>query len=305
MRIVNSLYFFVAKLKPFAYSADRFLNYFVFEECIPMFRFLSSWMNQADRNRKCKSQQVLLGVQELEERRVMSYANPLIPTGVPTSLTAVFTPQAGLDANTTLVKGLYESILNRPVDPTGLVSWVHELNSGATAANVAYDLVNSTEARIKEVDTFFKDIFNRAPTAAELQKWVTSLQGGLNELVMLETLLDSTEFSAPLNNTQFVTALYEILLNRAPDQAGLAVLVAQLNASTETRAQLVEDMMSFPEFLNTLVTTEYETYLQQVPSSSAVATFVSQMQSGSLTNAQFVASLLGSQLYDDYAITNE
>jgi hypothetical protein len=117
----------------------------------------------------------------------------------------------GSPDNQTFVEELYETALDRPAESEGLQSWLNLLNSGASRADVALGVVLSAEH-------------------------VTDLQPSLNEGVF-----------APDPDASNVARLYYGLLDRAPEDAGLAASTNALKqgSSLETVAQ---DFLSSIEY---------------------------------------------------------
>jgi len=89
--------------------------------------------------------------------------------------------------------------------------------------------------------------FNRIPDYAGLQFWVDYYKTGHPLEEISNAFANSPEFIntyGPLNNSQFVTLVYQNVLGRAPDQAGFDFYVNQLNTNQLTRGQV---MLSFSE----------------------------------------------------------
>jgi hypothetical protein len=80
--------------------------------------------------------------------------------------------------------------------------------------------------------------FNRAPDAIGLNFWGTAFSNGttLGEMATLFIDQDETRetYPADTSNTDFVTAVYDNVLGRIPDQAGFDFWVDMLNRSEET-----------------------------------------------------------------------
>src|ERR1700730_1628111 len=90
--------------------------------------------------------------------------------------------------------------------------------------------------------------FNRAPDAAGLNFWVNALTNGASLVNVANAFANSAEAQAAYpflvtpnvtDPTSFVTQVYQNVLNRAPDAAGLAFWVGQLNAHTVTPGSFI------------------------------------------------------------------
>lgn len=82
--------------------------------------------------------------------------------------TAEYRTANGVGSNAELVEQLFNDLLNRPADPTGLDALTDLLDNGATAAFVALAMLNSTEYRNNLVTGFFEDFLGRPPGTPEL-----------------------------------------------------------------------------------------------------------------------------------------
>jgi hypothetical protein len=117
---------------------------------------------------------------------------------------------------TPFVDALYQDVLGRAADPTGVSNWLVVLASrpgttpgplsavdeayvlSAQRAVVAGSFVSSIERETTLVDSFYNDYLQRPPDAAGEQNWVTELTGAIvTDQTVAETFLSSQEF---LNN---------------------------------------------------------------------------------------------------------
>jgi hypothetical protein len=83
---------------------------------------------------------------------------------------------------------------------------------------------------------------DRAPDAGGLGYFMRALDNGGSLRDVANAFFSSAEFQAkygPLDNSAFVTQLYENALHRAPDAAGLAYFVASLDRGAGTRADVL------------------------------------------------------------------
>ena len=94
-------------------------------------------------------------------------------------------------------------------------------------------------------------IMLRDPDYGGWTGWFSYLRAGHSQTEILNQFLGSQEFQlryGSLDNTAFVTLVYNNVLNRAPDPAGLAQWVAWLNAGTYSRADVMNGFITSPEF---------------------------------------------------------
>jgi hypothetical protein len=162
--------------------------------------------------------------------------------------------------NTAFVTLLYNNVLHRAPDASGLSNWVGYLNSGQdTRAQVVLGFSESQEdiaasapavqqglwvgnADAAEAARLYDAVLGRLPDLSGLTNWTNSLQSGMSLQTAAADFVASQEFQSVygnLDNTQFVTLLYNNVLHRAPDASGLSNWVGYLNSGQDTRAQVV------------------------------------------------------------------
>ena len=100
-----------------------------------------------------------------------------------------------LSANAAWVTTLYERLLNREPDQQGLQFWTGNLDSGAmTREQVVLGFEQSPEAYTNDVNGFFQQYLNRAPTATELANYVGQLEHGATQRDIQMQLIDLPEY---------------------------------------------------------------------------------------------------------------
>jgi len=98
----------------------------------------------------------------------------------------------------------------------------------------------------------------------------------------------------PAANSTFVTHLYQDLLGRNADAAGLALWVNALNSGALSRAQVADGFQSSTEFRTDLITSYYTNILGRAPDAGGFNTFLGQLQAG-VSRDSIRASFFGSQ----------
>jgi hypothetical protein len=98
--------------------------------------------------------------------------------------------------NAAFVRGLYQTVLNRPVDPAGAQAWAQALAQGATRNAVAAAILGSIEADADEVQAYYARFLRRPADSAGLNAWVYALQHGLRQEDFIADLLSSDEYYA-------------------------------------------------------------------------------------------------------------
>ncbi|MCB1332914.1 MAG: DUF4214 domain-containing protein [Roseivivax sp.] len=178
----------------------------------------------------------------------------------------------GGQSSSAFVTLLYNNVLNRAPDAGGLAGWVSLIDSGQRSrAEVVVGFSESAEfiqstavgalqysqtglqgAWVDDVFRLYNATLGRDPDASGMRGWSDQLAAGRPFLQVVNGFVASTEFTATygsLDDNGFVTLLYNNVLGRAPDSAGLAGWVNQL-ASGTSREQVVQGFAQSQEFIN-------------------------------------------------------
>ncbi|HOO49566.1 MAG TPA: DUF4214 domain-containing protein, partial [Saccharofermentans sp.] len=159
-------------------------------------------------------------------------------------------------SNEDYVECLYQMFLDRPSDPAGKADWVSQLNNGASREVIFAGFVNSVEyfnlcrtyglnagyymvgvdmnrqgAVNGFVDRLYGYCLGRSGDQGGQQNWVTQLiNGSATGAQVAYGFFFSPEFmNNNYSNEVFVTILYNVCLNRAPDPDGLNNWVTALD----------------------------------------------------------------------------
>lgn len=176
----------------------------------------------------------------------------------------------GNTSDTAFVTLLYNNVLGRAPDAAGLAGWVDRLQSGADRTTVVLGFSESTEfiratdaaaldysrsayqmAWSDEVYRLYQATLGREPDIGGLRGWAAVLAEGAGLRAIVPGFLNSTEFRNLYGNTSdavFVTLLYQNVLGRAPDAAGLAGWLARMQAGLD-RAGVVLGFAESVEFV--------------------------------------------------------
>ena len=147
----------------------------------------------------------------------------------------------------------------------------------------------------------YQATLNREPDLAGLKHWETALNGGQSLAQITSGFLGSPEFQGTygaLNNTQFVTLLYNNVLHRAPDANGFSYWLNLLNTGA-TRSTVVDGFSESLEFINstaldtqaydtTIMTDKYlgqvyrlyQTALNRAPDAAGLQSWIDALHSG-------------------------
>ncbi len=213
---------------------------------------------------------------------------------------------AGGGTNTQFVKRMYLDFLGRPADAAGLAYWTGQIDSGAqTRAQVAIFFFNSVEFKDTGlyITNAYTAVLNRDPDYPGWLFWFTQVRNGQAKIGIVNSFIASPEFVqtyGSLNNTQFVQLVYQNVLGRPADAAGLAYWVGRL-AAGETRAQMMNDFMTSAEYAARVRTRQlsnlcYLGFLARTPE-AAGRMFWTGALDGGLSEADLVNNFISSVEY--------
>src|SRR5437867_10192669 len=184
------------------------------------------------------------------------------------------------------VTRFYSNVLERSPDSAGKAAWVNLINSNCNAQgfdSIARGFFDSGEFRTVTplslnglVTKLYLTFLGRNPDPGGLAAWAALVrQARLN--IALQGFIPSQEFQGLLPNrtnqtavTTVVTRLYQQVLGRAPEQAGLQAWVDFIvtTGNLETAAQgflASQEFESHPQTFRDYVTTLYRTFLNRDP----------------------------------------
>jgi hypothetical protein len=169
------------------------------------------------------------------------------------------TALAGLTVAERFVQVLYLNALGRAGSKAEIDGWAAAFGGSSSSnapmqATIARGIEGSTEGRDHEVKSWYVQYLGRAATGGEEMGWVNMLMAGQTEESVLSQILGSTEFFnhaqtlgfSGTANSQYVQALYELLLHRAGGAAEVASWVSALPATGHRGAAL--DFLDSGEF---------------------------------------------------------
>ncbi len=179
-----------------------------------------------------------------------------------------FTAKFGALNNAQFVSQLYQNSAGRAPTSGELSFWNGQLGVGMTRGDVmlAFSEYVETKDRVSTIYSnglwdqdgmtasiarLYQATLDRRPDSNGLGNWRAEMAAGKSLLDIVPGFLNSREFTSiygTTTNTQFVTLLYNNVLDRAPDTAGLNDWVGQLNSGALSRAQVVLGFSESLEF---------------------------------------------------------
>jgi hypothetical protein len=181
-------------------------------------------------------------------------------------------------ADSDYVQLVFQGFLRRPVDSGALSTFGSALTAGTvTHGSLVNTLLSSTEFStvVGPVSRLYMAAFRRVPDVGGLDNWVAYVRGGNPLQSAADAFVASPEFQltyGSLNDTQYVTLLYENVLGRDPDPTGLATWTGDLGSGW-TRGQVLIGFSESQEGIRLFAPTvrtflHYFTFLNATPTSA-------------------------------------
>ncbi len=206
----------------------------------------------------------------------------------------------------------YRDFLAREGDAGGVTHWAGQVSTGLQSrGSVIEGFFNSPEFQgtISPVARLYFAYFLRLPDYDGITFWINFYRSGNPLESVSNYFAQSPEFQSrygALDNTQFVTLVYNNVLGRAPDSAGLAFWKGRLDQGM-TRGRV---MMEFSEsaeykqaiFSEVFVTMVYLGMLRRGPDAGGFAYWVDYMDDGNSGQA-LINGFLGAPEYRNRFLT--
>lgn len=171
----------------------------------------------------------------------------------------------------TFVQNLYRELLGREPDATGEAFWIAQVQQNSTAGGrqaVIAAFLNSPEYKAHYIATLYEVFLGRAPEAAGVEFWTAKMgnpgtpgghSGGADEKFILAAIVGSDEFYAHAGGTDqaFAQALYQDLLGRSGESAGVSFWANVAHAQPQSRDAIVRLFLSSPEAAHKLLDSFY------------------------------------------------
>jgi len=208
-------------------------------------------------------------------------------------------PCSSYSGNAAFICALYVDVLRRAPDSAGLNSWLAAIASGTTTTQVALGVITSTESATDYISGLYQGCLGRPVDQGGLSTWLNAFAAGATVEQVDAGVLSSPEFYADAGGTDsgFVNAVYECILGRPVDSAGLATWTSALSNGV-SRAQVAYAVDTSNESHVDDVTYFY-TALNRSPDPTGLSTWVGALNSG-VPYQQVAADIFGSQeFYND------
>ncbi|AWN41719.1 DUF4214 domain-containing protein [Methylobacterium durans] len=157
------------------------------------------------------------------------------------------------------VARLYYGVLDRAPDATGLQTWTNAVDHGTSLQAVARAFLASDEYEAHTtgltdaqfVDSLYHQVLARTGDDGGVQAWSSVLAQGGSRAAVANAFTDSFEFQsahAGADNATYVQDLYQAVLGRTGDDAGIQAWSSALDTQSLTRTDLAHVLTASTEF---------------------------------------------------------
>jgi Ca2+-binding RTX toxin-like protein len=183
-----------------------------------------------------------------------------------------FTETYGNTSNRDFVTLLYDNVLGRAPDATGLANWSGRIDdgvmsraqvvqgfsesaefiTGTAAPALAFSRAGLQAEFADDVYRMYRATLDRDPDLDGFANWAGRMADGMTYINAVSGFTQSVEFKQTYGDTTdagFVTLLYNNVLDRAPDAAGLDNWSARLSSGAMSREQVVQGFAQSTEFV--------------------------------------------------------
>jgi hypothetical protein len=182
-------------------------------------------------------------------------------------------PAGGGIPNQNFVQQLYQDVLHRTADTAGLTFWTIELNTNTlTAVQVAFGIEASLEGRQQLVNDLYLRYLRRPADSTGLAGWTGYLGQDHTTAELEAQLLASTEYFQTRGGGTvqgWITAVYQDVLGRAPDNSGLGGWIQALSGGA-SRQQVALGILQSQEGRTDQVQEYYRSYLRRAGDTAGV-----------------------------------
>jgi hypothetical protein len=203
------------------------------------------------------------------------------------------------------VAAVYQDVLGRGPDVSGLNHWSNLLDNGAAVSSVAQAIAHSDEYYANFViKPAYLKLLNRAADNTGVAYWTAQMDGRTGNVTDQELEADlvsaggtSGEFytNAGGTNTAWIDAVYQLLLGRAADADGETYWNGQLMAG-KTLNHVAQGIAGSQENNTQLIDADYQHFLGRQADPDGLAYWLGQFAAGK-TNEDVIAGFTGSPEY--------
>ncbi|WP_155859467.1 DUF4214 domain-containing protein [Cellulomonas sp. KRMCY2] len=169
-------------------------------------------------------------------------------------------------ASEAVVRALYQDLLGRAPDPTGLAGWTTTLMQGQSQSALVDTLTRSDEYISSRVTKAYREVLGREPEPAGAAAWLSEIKAGHATVDDVQRrFYDSVEYYATSGGTPegYVRRLYQTVLSRPAGDAEVAEWSAVF--ATRGRGVVVDAIWFSNEAARIRAGAYYQTFLGRGP----------------------------------------
>jgi PKD repeat protein len=196
------------------------------------------------------------------------------------------------------VNQIYQDLLNRPVDSSGLDTWAGALDQGVSRSQIALDIEASGEYLTDVVQGYYQKYLHRAADPGGLNSWVSFLEAGATFEQVEADFAGSTEYFQNRGGGTtggFLNALFQDALGRPVDPSGQSIFSSAM-ANGATASQVSAAIFASDEFRQDLIQADFVKFLHRPVDPLGLTAFLSALRSGA-TDQSVAALIVGSGEY--------
>jgi len=189
---------------------------------------------------------------------------------------------------------IYQDLLGRQPDSTGMTGWLSKLGQGATRTEVVLGIETSREYRLRLIDNLYTSILERHADGTGQAFFLQQLQSGATVEQIKSQIFGSVEYFQHSGGTYlgFLSSLYQHVLGRGVDAVGARAGSMALAAGA-TPAVVALEVLDSQEAANVVVTGMYEQFLERKPEPVALGQWKNLLKSGT-TDETLLAGIAAS-----------
>jgi hypothetical protein len=208
--------------------------------------------------------------------------------------------KVSLSRSTNFIAALYEDLLGRAPNASQTKTLVTSLASGQSTGSVVTNILTSTESRTFAINKMFQGYLGRDADSNSLATDLQMLQnGGTLDDIRIPILYSDEYYDAKTagpddDHTEYVKALFQDLLGRAPTNDELTIFVGFL--VFRTRAFIIFQILSMDEAQLWILSSFYTNFLGRTPTTDEKSAALLSHQNDP-TNEALEWSILSSDEY--------
>jgi hypothetical protein len=198
------------------------------------------------------------------------------------------------------VTRLYEYVLQREPDPSGLASWIHALRVDTSRRRVARAFVDSTEHSVLLVDQAYWTYLHRAPSASEVAAGLRMVPQGSGWVRLADQLLRSPEYArAHPTRAAFLAGVIADVFGRTATPSDPMYRRLMRASLHDSRALVARAALTSRARSSQILAQSYESFLERAPSLAERESGLPRLRAGALTPDALAVDLLASTQFFD------